>query len=180
MVEHRVEWLNPFFVALSELGTLGLVWVALGALAALVWRRPLLLVAVVGADVAAQLTAAALKLAVDEERPPFRHPQVDPLVAVPASASFPSGHAASSFACAAVLAWCAPLRPLPLLALAAGIAFSRVYVGVHYPLDVIGGALLGLAVGVGVTRALARRDVTRAPPSLVEARTQLPRERRRG
>ncbi len=132
-----------------------------------------MLVAVVTADVVAQLAAGALKLAVDEDRPPLRDPQIDPLVAVPGTASFPSGHAASSFACALVLASSTPLRAVPLLVLAVGIAFSRVYVGVHYPLDVLAGATLGLVVAAGVTRVLDRREQTRprAPRSLEEGRT---------
>jgi undecaprenyl-diphosphatase len=63
----------------------------------------------------------------------------------PLTYSFPSGHAAGSFAAAATLAhvW-APGRAV-FWGLAALIAFSRIYAGVHYPLDVLGGALLGLA-----------------------------------
>jgi undecaprenyl-diphosphatase len=69
----------------------------------------------------------------------------------PVTYSFPSGHACSAFAGAWVLTlmW---RRIAPLLwTLAALIAFSRVYIGVHYPLDVLAGALVGLAVGAIVT-----------------------------
>ena len=65
---------------------------------------------------------------------------VDPLVALPHSASFPSGHAATAFAAAVAVGALAPrLRPL-LVAVAALVAISRVYLGVHFPSDVIWGA----------------------------------------
>jgi membrane-associated phospholipid phosphatase len=64
--------------------------------------------------------------------------------------SFPSGHAATSMACALVLAVLVPCLAAPLVVLAAAIGFSRLYVGVHYPLDVLGGALLGLAVATAL------------------------------
>jgi undecaprenyl-diphosphatase len=64
--------------------------------------------------------------------------------------SFPSGHATVAFACATVLALAVPRLRVPLFVLAALIAFSRVYVGVHYPFDVLAGAVLG----VGLATAL--------------------------
>ena len=72
------------------------------------------------------------------------------------SDSFPSGHSATSFACAALLAWLTPLPKVPLYALAALIAFSRVYTGVHYPLDVLG-ERLRLAVATALRRLVEGR-----------------------
>ena len=72
------------------------------------------------------------------------------LVRRPRSRSFPSGHSATSFAAATVLA--ARYRPLApvALAVAGGVAVSRVYVGVHYPIDVGAGAAVGSVIGAGV------------------------------
>ena len=101
------------------------------------------------AIVVADLLALAVKAIVNRPRP-----HLDPLVHVPTDWSFPSGHAATSFAGATMLSLFFPRLAPVLYALAVAIAFSRVYVGVHYPLDVIAGAALGTAVGYGVFRAL--------------------------
>ena len=84
----------------------------------------------------------------DRARPPVADPGLDPVGIVPASASFPSGHAATAFAAAVAVALVYPRLGRPLLALAVVIAVSRVYLGVHYVLDVAVGTLLGIAVGV--------------------------------
>lgn len=169
IVEHRVHAIDWVFETLSRIGTLGLVWIAIALVLAVLWRRPWLLAAVVAASVAANLLATVLKLAIPRHRP-----QVHQLVHGPKDHSFPSGHAATSFACATVLAAAAPRARVPLFLLAAAIAFSRVYVGVHWPLDVVCGALLGLAVGYAVVRA-ARALLPRAGDPL-----RSPRAQRRG
>jgi membrane-associated phospholipid phosphatase len=115
---------------------------------ALWWRLPALFLQVALADAAADLSAAALKWAIPRHRP-----RVHALVSMPHDHSFPSGHAATSFACATVLAAAWPKRRAVFYALAVLIAFSRLYNGVHFPLDVLGGAVLGVAIAAGV-RAL--------------------------
>lgn len=104
---------------------------------------------------AADMLALLLKLAAGRRRPFLVNPEQDPLVGTPLDLSLPSGHASTSFAGATLLAWYAPRFALPLYALAALVAWSRVYVGVHYPLDILAGAALGVAVALAF-RALER------------------------
>jgi undecaprenyl-diphosphatase len=93
-------------------------------------------------------------------------PQADPLIGA-GGWSFPSGHATTAFAGAVALSYlwrrAAPLFFL----LAAAIAFSRVYVGVHYPGDVLAGAALGSLVGLAWVAAfrLPRRTAAGRPQS---------------
>jgi len=96
----------------------------------------------------AALLVTLLKDVFDRARPPVAHPGLDPIGIVPASASFPSGHAATAFAAAVAVALVYPRLGRPLLALAVVVAMSRVYLGVHYVLDVAAGTLLGIAVGI--------------------------------
>jgi membrane-associated phospholipid phosphatase len=106
----------------------------------------------------ASLSSGLLKDAFDRVRPALAEPGVSALVSIPGDASLPSGHAATAAAAAGVVAMLHPrLRP-PLAALVAAIGLSRVYLGVHYPTDVLAGFGLGLAV-VWAVVALARRVV---------------------
>ncbi|MFG2879208.1 bifunctional phosphatase PAP2/diacylglycerol kinase family protein [Streptomyces sp. NPDC048337] len=82
-------------------------------------------------------------------------PAVRQLATQPQTTSFPSGHSASAFAFTAGLALESPGWGAALAPVAASVAFSRVYTGVHYPSDVVAGAALGVAAGF-VVRRLAR------------------------
>jgi membrane-associated phospholipid phosphatase len=70
-------------------------------------------------------------------------PQRGRLVPMPASTSFPSGHAASAFAFAYAVGRHLPGLSVPIRLLAAGVAYSRVHTGVHYPGDVVIGSIAG-------------------------------------
>ena len=120
----------------------------------------------------ADLAASGLKLATDRRRPEETLDGIDVLVTTPSTAAFPSGHAATSFAAAVVLALALPALAPAFLVLAAAVAFSRLYVGVHFPLDVIAGAALGVAVATALLllgRAL-RRSRSQRRPGLPRAR----------
>jgi undecaprenyl-diphosphatase len=147
----RVGWLDWFFIGLSWIGTLGLVWIGVAIVLAVLRRRPAIFLTVVAADVAAELAADLGKAIVHRHRP-FEH-QLGP----PSSThSFPSGHAATSFACATVLSFYAPRLRVPLFVLATLIGLSRVYNGLHYPTDVLAGAVLGVLVALLVLATFRR------------------------
>jgi membrane-associated phospholipid phosphatase len=142
------------------------VFLVVGAVVALLWRRPWLLVLLLAADFAADGLSLALRQWIGRDRPPLVYPEPKPLVSVPHSGAFPSGHASTAFACATVLAWASPRLRVPAFVVAAAIAWSRVYVGVHWPLDVLGGAALGMLVSITLLKLSASRPrLRREPPA---------------
>jgi undecaprenyl-diphosphatase len=142
-------------VSLTKIGTHGLVWLALGLALSVVWRRALPFVLVGLAVLAADGLAALVKAAVGQNRPT----EPDPLVTIPHSHSFPSGHTATAFAGAMMLSYLVPRAAPAFFTLAAAIAYSRLYVGVHFPLDVVGGAVIGVATALLLLAIARRRSV---------------------
>jgi undecaprenyl-diphosphatase len=155
VVHHRVGWLNPIVVDYTRIATEGLLFVLIGIVLALLWRRPWFLVLLVAADLAADGLSLVLRQWIGRPRPPLVYPEPSPLVSTPHTGSFPSGHSATAFACATVIAWASPRLAVPAFVLAVLVAWSRVYVGVHWPLDVLGGAALGVLVSTALLK-LAR------------------------
>ena len=130
----------------------------MAALLAHVARKPFFATVLIAAATvwSADLIAVALKRAVDRDRPYVLLPEAEPLLRWDASTSFPSGHAATSAAGAVILAYLLGRWAWGLAVLAAGVSYSRVYIGVHYPLDVLVGAAIGAAVAL-VAIVLLRR-----------------------
>jgi undecaprenyl-diphosphatase len=112
----------------------------------------------------AALLVTALKDVVERSRPPASGAGIDPIGGVPDSSSFPSGHAATAFAAAVAIALVYPRLGRPLVALAFVVAISRVYLGVHYLLDVTVGALLGVALGYAAARLVRAVAPVRPAP----------------
>ncbi len=152
--------LTALFVLLSAWWVKGPVYIVAGVLRDL--RRgdiPLTGLTVFAAVFLSSACSTVLKELFDRDRPPLADPDFEAAVGVPGSASFPSGHATTAFAAAAALALLVPSARRPALLLACGVALSRVYLGVHYALDVVAGAALGVAVAflvVSCTRRLLR------------------------
>jgi len=126
-------------------------------------------VALVAADLIAEGISLGLRDWIGRRRPPLVYPDPKPLVGVPHSGAFPSGHTTTAFACATVLAWASPRLAVPAFGLAAAIGFSRIYVGVHWPLDVLGGAVLGTLIGLGAIALLRLAADRRRSPQATRA-----------
>jgi undecaprenyl-diphosphatase len=127
------------------------VWIAIGVVLALALRNPRVLVPLVLADLAADGLADLLKWLIPRHRP-----HVHQLGGRLTTHSFPSGHTATSFACATVLACFAPRLRVAFFVLAAAIAYSRLYNGDHFPLDVAGGVVVGVATALLLLSARRR------------------------
>ena len=155
------QWLDPIMIAATCLG-IGLVQAALGiavVIAGSVKKRIDIrrmgyaaLVAYAGSGILSTL----LKTLGDRPRPllvMFDARMVDKPLWIH---SFPSGHSTTAFAAAFVWAAFLPRFRWPLYALAALVALSRVYLGVHFPYDVTYGAILGALIGIGSSKLFPR------------------------
>ena len=154
----RCDALNGAMRFITSLGNAGAVWIAL-TLALLVFRRTRRAGACCALALVFSLllTNVVLKNWVQRARPYLDLEGLNLLIRRPSEFSFPSGHASSSFAAGWTM-----LRMLPgkhgvsALVLAILIALSRLYVGVHYPTDVLGGAVVGV-IASELAMFLARR-----------------------
>jgi undecaprenyl-diphosphatase len=147
VVGHRLPILDPILLGISLAGAEGLIWLVVGAALALTRRIPARAFGQLGASLLLSwlLVERLIKPAVGRGRP-FIHDSAFAVIGPsPHGPSFPSGHAAVAFAGAYVLSQVAPRGRSVWWSLAALIAYSRVYLGVHYPIDVVFGAMTGLA-----------------------------------
>jgi len=155
--------LDPIMRALSNPGVFKIpLLVLLGVLFLLRGRRGWLGVAVLALALTCsdQLSSKVLKPIVARTRPSVEIRDSKPLFGVRKSRSFPSSHATNFFTAAPIVAYVIPQAAVAAYVAAGAVSFSRVYVGDHWPSDVVAGALLGLLVGFTWRKALKRLETT--------------------
>ncbi|QNM06191.1 phosphatase PAP2 family protein [Qiania dongpingensis] len=159
----RAGWLNGFMKAVTSLGDVGWFFIVLG-IALLLYPKTrkygLFVLAALALDFV--ILNLGLKNLVQRARPFNQYSDLIPLVAAPRDFSFPSGHSGCSFAAACVLCLTLPkgkkIWGYALLVLAFLIAFSRLYVGVHFPTDVLAGMLIGFLCALAVALFCRRQQ----------------------
>lgn len=159
----RTEFLNPIMRFFSFLGNSGWLWIVICILL-LIYKptRPIGIIATVTLLVSAGICNGLLKHIVNRTRPYDAIEELRLIAKKPHDSSFPSGHSNASFAVACAITWCLTKKRkwigVILIVIAALIAFSRLYVGAHYPTDVIAGVLLGTMCSI-VTYLILRKKV---------------------
>lgn len=134
---------------ITKLGDAGIIWIVLAVILTLVTKtRKTGMIMIAALCIDFVLCNGILKNLFARIRPCDINTQIQLLIARPDDFSFPSGHTAASFAAVSAL-YLSGERKLwiPALALACLIAFSRLYLYVHYPSDILGGVFVGLAAG---------------------------------
>lgn len=134
---------------ITKLGDAGVIWIVLAVILLLIpktRKNGLVIMAALCIDLV--LCNGILKNLFARIRPCDVNTQIQLLIARPDDFSFPSGHTAASFAAVAALYFSGERKMWKLaLALACLIAFSRLYLYVHYPTDILGGIFVGLVAG---------------------------------
>ena len=162
--EIRKPILTPFFSMVTKLGDSGMIWILIAAILLIPEKTRkigyMMLLSLFGSLVINNLI---LKNLVGRARPYEMIQDLLPLIAKPADYAFPSGHTASSFAAAGVLYRKLSKRfGVPALILATLIGFSRLYLGVHYPSDVLCGIISGVGISfaaeIAVNQAAGRKE----------------------
>lgn len=134
---------------ITQLGDAGMIWIVLAVILLLIPKtRKTGIVIMAALCIDLVLCNGILKNLFARMRPCDVNTQIQLLIARPDDFSFPSGHTAASFAVVAALYFSGETKLWkPALALACLIAFSRLYLYVHYPTDILGGIFAGLAAG---------------------------------
>lgn len=149
----RCKFLSSIFIPFTHLGDAALIWffIILLLLISKKNRRAAVL-GFVALGLGFLFCEFGLKLLINRPRPFDVMPDLVSLIKRPTGSSCPSGHTSTAFAFATVVFMNTKKRwSIPVLVLALIMGFTRMYVGVHYPTDVLGGCLLGITVGILVS-----------------------------
>lgn len=148
-VKFRNKTFDKIMPIITSAGNLGIIWIVISVL--LITKKDYrvlgqtILIALVITTIIGE---GIIKNIVKRKRPFYGNDDKELLISRPITYSFPSGHTASSFAVATVFIKTDNAASLEIMLLACLIAFSRIYLGVHYPSDVIGGGIIGTLCGL--------------------------------
>ncbi|MDO4481699.1 MAG: phosphatase PAP2 family protein [Bacillota bacterium] len=158
----RCAFLDTVMPAVTSLGNGGKFWVLLTVVLLIIPKtRTVGKVSAVSLLICFLVTNVTIKPLAARVRPYDINTAVELIVKAPSDFSFPSGHTSIAFAGASSIFFCNKKAGIPFLVLAAVIGLSRLYLYVHFPTDVIAGAVIGTAAGYAGYRIIAGRSSKR-------------------
>lgn len=165
----RSEWLDTIVLHLTDLGDGGFIWIVTSILMTVLpalgketresrkKRGKTGVCMIISLIITVVIVNIVLKHSVQRLRPFQVDRSIVPLI-TPSDYSFPSGHTASSFAASTSILLQYRKWGIAAIVLAGVIAFTRLYLFVHFPTDVLVGMLIGIAVAVGVSAFMKKKD----------------------
>ncbi len=152
------EFMDKLMVVITALGDRGLIWIIIAIiLLAIKKYRKIGIILLTSLLLTSLLGEGIVKNIIQRPRAFITYPDISILIKPPTSFSFPSGHTASSFAAAVVLGHYFKNWSFIFYFLAILIAFSRLYLFVHYPSDIIVGIILGVTCGLLTMKLLDKK-----------------------
>ncbi|EKQ52288.1 MULTISPECIES: phosphatase PAP2 family protein [unclassified Clostridium] len=146
---------------ITSLGNMGLIWIIIALI--LIFNkkyRDVGIMIIASLIVTSIIGEGILKNLIQRPRPFIDIPTAHLLISKPTSYSFPSGHTASSFTAVGIIFSTLRKFRIHAIILASLIAFSRMYLFVHYPSDILGGILLGIICSKIVLKVYKNRNVS--------------------
>lgn len=145
----HTEILDKIMIGITYLGEKGIFWIALGLILICFRKtRKCGILMIISMAVGLIIGNGLLKNLVQRSRPCWLDDSIKLLIANPKDYSFPSGHTLASFEAAVTIFLCNKKWGIPALITATLIGISRLYLFVHFPTDVLGGAILGSTIAV--------------------------------
>lgn len=155
----RCGFLDAVLPIITTLGNKGIIWIVLGVVLLLRKRtRRLGIMVLLALAMCLIIGNITLKPLIGRIRPFDINTVMEILISKPKDFSFPSGHTMSSFAAATVIFLKNRKAGIGALILASVIGFSRLYLYVHYPSDVLGGLLIGVMIANITVRLFEKTD----------------------
>ena len=160
----RFPFLNPVMIFITSIGNYAFVWIVISVSLVIPQKtRKIGIMSLVALLVSFLLNNLILKDVVGRIRPYEVISGLELLVNPATDLSFPSGHAGNSFAVAVVLFQKLPRKyGIPALVLASLIGISRLYIGIHYPTDVLAGAVIGTLIAIFIVKLFEYSTSTRS------------------
>lgn len=145
----RCDMLDNIMIGITTLGNSGMIWIIISLLFLIIKsKRKIGITIILALILSLVIGNGIIKNVVKRDRPSWDNTEITILIKNPKDYSFPSGHTEASFAAAVAIYLNKKKEGIAALILAGLIAFSRLYLFVHFPSDIVGAMIIGSVLGI--------------------------------